>query len=106
MCRVARQPVDRAEEALEWLQDRVDHILVHLDVDVIDASLFPLANVPNRTGVDFDKIMQAVNVFISSEKACGLVIAEVNPDHDPGLKMTNRLVDEVVKILKAKAEQA
>ena len=89
-----------AREALSWLEERVDHIFVHLDVDVIDPGLFPLGNVPNWTGVNFPKIMTAMKTFLASDKALGLMIAEVNPDHDPGLKMTERLVDEVVAGLK------
>jgi arginase len=98
---VAANPVARAAEALSWLEERVDHILVHLDVDVIDPGMFPLGNVPNWTGVGFPKIMTALRIFLASRKAVGLTIAEVNPDHDPGLRMTSRLVDEIVLSLKA-----
>lgn len=97
---VALDAIGRAREALSWLEERVDHILVHLDVDVIDPGLFPLGNVPNWTGVKFPEIMTALNIFLASDKALGLMIAEVNPDHDPGLKMTERLVDKVVAGLK------
>jgi len=39
---------------------------------------------------------------LESKKAVGLMIAEVNPDHDLGLKMTTTLVDEIVAGLKAR----
>lgn len=96
---VAKEPERRAKQALDWMEKRVDHIIVHLDVDSIDASLYPLANVPNFTGAAFEAIMKALEVFLGSEKAAALVIAEVNPDHDPGAKMTERLVDEVTGYL-------
>jgi arginase len=35
-----------AEAALKWLEERVDYIHVHLDVDAIDPGKFPLCNVP------------------------------------------------------------
>lgn len=44
---IAENATARANEALSWLEDRIDHILVHLDVDVIDPGLFPLGDVPN-----------------------------------------------------------
>lgn len=97
---VAKDPSGRAKQALAWLEERVDYIFVHLDVDAIDATEFPLANVANRTGVNFQQIMTAMKIFLTSKKACGLSIAEVNPDHDPGLKMTNMLVNELVDGLK------
>ena len=99
---VAREPEQRAREALEHLEEKVDIIFVHLDVDAIDPGLFPLANIPNFTGVKFEEMMRALKVFLDSPKVEGLAIAEVNPDHDPGLHMVERLTDEVVSMLKAR----
>lgn len=62
--------VEEARAALKWMEDRVDFILVHLDVDVIDPQEFPLCNVPNWTGLGFKEVMEAVNIFLTSEK-CG-----------------------------------
>jgi arginase family enzyme len=93
---VQKAPVERAQEALCWLEERVDYIIVHLDVDVIDPGEFPLCNVPNWTGLGFEECMAALKVFLKSEKAVALSVAEVNPDHDPGLEMTGALVDEII----------
>lgn len=99
---VSREPEQRAKEALEYLNDNVDIIMVHLDVDAIDPQMFPLANVPNFTGVKFEEMMRALRIFLASEKVGGLTLAEVNPDHDPGLKMVERLTEEVVGMLAAR----
>ncbi|ETS79928.1 hypothetical protein PFICI_07457 [Pestalotiopsis fici W106-1] len=96
---VARQPIEQAMAALRFLEERVDIIVVHLDVDSIDPRMFPLANVPNHTGVEFHQMMQALRVILYSEKVGALVVAEVNPNHDPGLDMTERLTDSIVDIL-------
>ncbi|KAK5061305.1 hypothetical protein LTR84_007847 [Exophiala bonariae] len=101
---VARAPEQRAREALKYLEDEVDVIMVHLDVDSIDPQLFPLANVPNFTGVTFDEMMQSLGVFLRSDKVIGLTIAEVNPDHDPGLRMVERLTAEIVDMLGARGK--
>ncbi|OCT49515.1 hypothetical protein CLCR_07419 [Cladophialophora carrionii] len=93
---VQRNPVKEAKAALEWMEDKVDYILVHLDVDVIDPGLYPLGNVPNWTGLSFEATMAAFKTFLRSDKVVGLSIAEVNPDHDPGLRMTTELVDNIV----------
>ena len=99
---VARDPEQCAREALKHLEDRVDIIMVHLDVDSIDPLMFPLANVPNLTGVTFEQMMQSLKVFLSSEKVGGMTIAEVNPDHDPGLELVERLTNEIVTMLAAR----
>lgn len=101
---VAREPEERAKEALKYLEARVDTIVVHLDVDSIDPSMFPLANVPNFTGVTFEQMMRALRVFVGSRKVGVLTIAEVNPDHDPGLEMIGRLTDQVVQMLAARPD--
>lgn len=72
---------------------------MHLDVDSIDPGEFPLANVPNFTGVTFPNMMSALEVFLGSESVIGMIVAEVNPDHDPGLMMTKRLADGIVAML-------
>lgn len=83
-------------------RENVDYIVVHLDVDAIGGSLYPLANVPNFTSAGFEAIMAALEVFLQSEKAARLVIAEINPGHDPSAEMTRRLVDGVVPFLGAR----
>ena len=100
---VAREPEQRARSALKYLEERVDVIIVHLDVDSIDPLMYPLANLPNFTGVGFEEMMRALRVFLGSEKVGGLTIAEVNPDHDPRLKMVERLTDEIVWMLAARS---
>lgn len=99
---VARAPEERAAGALRFLEERVDIIMVHLDIDSIDPRMFPLAHLPNYTGVGFEEMMRALKVFVGSDKIGGLTIAEVNPDHDPGLEMTEKLTKEVVEMLAAR----
>jgi arginase len=97
---VAKDPELQAHAALKYLdQQSIDSILVHLDVDAIDPGEFPLANLPNHTGVRFDVMMRALGVFMASNKTVALCVAEVNPDHDPGLKMTTMLADAIAEML-------
>ncbi len=93
---VQKDPIKEAAAALKWMEDKVDYIFVHLDVDVIDPGLYPLGNVPNWTGLRFAAAMAAFKTFLQSKKLMGLSVAEENPNHDPGLKMTEQLVKEIV----------
>ncbi|KAF2824114.1 Arginase/deacetylase [Ophiobolus disseminans] len=92
---VARDSQQCARDALAHLDQHVDVILVHLDIDAIDAGDFPLANVPQYTGARFEHVMSALEVFVGCEKVGALCVAEGNPDHDPGLGMVRRLVGRV-----------
>lgn len=97
---VAKAPGEQAEAALRYFEQQgVDAIVVHLDVDAIDPGEFPLANLPNYTGVKFEAMMQALGVILRHEKTAGLCVAEVNPDHDPGLRMTQMLSDKLASML-------
>ncbi|KAJ4011194.1 hypothetical protein NW752_007271 [Fusarium irregulare] len=100
---VAKEPELRARETLAYLDEMVDVIMVHLDVDSIDAGTFPLANVPNFTGVEFEVMMRALKVFLGSPKVAGLTIAEVNPDHDPDFLMIEKLASCVADMLGAES---
>jgi arginase len=100
---IVKESEERAKEALHYLEDRVDIIVVHLDVDAIDPQTFPLANVPNFTGVAVEQMIRALSVFMDSEKVGALTIVGVNLDHDPGLKMVERLASEVVTMLVARS---
>jgi arginase len=84
---------------LHYLEERVDVILVHLDVNSINPRTFPIANVPNYTGVNFKAIMQALVVFVASNKVACLCVAEVNLDYNPKLKIVERLSKEIVGML-------
>lgn len=99
---VAKDPEQRARETLEYLEDKVDVIMVHLDVDSIDPGTFPLANVPNFTGVEFEVMMRALRVLLGSSKVTGLTVAEVNPDHDPGFVMIDKLASHIADMLGAR----
>lgn len=97
---VTKNSEQQAQAALDYFDKQgVDSILVHLDVDAIDPGEFPLANLPNHTGVKFETMMRALSVFMTHKNTVGLCIAEVNPDHDPGLKMTAMLSDAVADML-------
>lgn len=89
------EPVSR--EACAQLEARVDHILVHFDVDVIDFRDFPAADVPHEYGLSFGEAMDILRVFVSSRKFAGLVITEFNAGRDVGGKLARRLVRGVAE---------
>jgi arginase len=88
-----------AIEALTRLEKKVQHILVHFDVDVIDCSDFPAADVIHDHGLGFGEAMDALGVFASSSKFAGLVVTEFNSERDEDGSLAQRLVDALVMIL-------
>lgn len=72
-----------AQQAISQLEERVDVVVVHFDVDVIDSADWPLANWPHHNeGLPLSEALACLNVFCDSPKCGGIVITEHNPDHD------------------------
>ena len=71
-----------ATEALDYLEGRSKRFVVHFDVDAIDFTDFPIANVPQFSeGLTFRDAMICLTTFAASPSFGGLTITEINPDH-------------------------
>jgi arginase len=91
-------PRAAAAAALAELEARAGTVVVHFDVDVVDTGDLPLANFPHfGQGLSLADALACLEVFLGSAKLGGLVVTEVNPDHDPddGGQL-GRLVDGLV----------
>ncbi len=90
-----------AIEALAKLEAKVEQVLIHFDVDVIDSRDFPAADVLHEQGLTFEEAMDALKIFVSSSKFAGLVITEFNSNRDKDGSLARRLVEGLVTILGA-----
>jgi arginase len=97
---VRADPSGQAAQALSYLENRVDSVLIHLDVDVLDTGAFPLANFPHFAGLTLPEVATCLQVFCASPRFAGLVLTEVNPDHDPEGLLISQLLDVLVKALR------
>ena len=106
-CRMTKYPLaqirgtakEAAKEVLTQLENKVDSILIHFDVDVIDSADFPAVDVPHSHGLHFSEAMSALEVFIASRKLVGLVVTEFNADYDAEGIQARQFVDTFVKVL-------
>ena len=96
---VRADPAGEAQRARGYLDRRSVSYLVHFDVDVLHTGLFPLANYPHFAGLTLDEVSACLNEFARGERFGGLVITEVNPDHDPSGQMLRALTARVVRAL-------
>ncbi len=96
---VRADPGGEARRALGYLGRRCDSYLVHFDVDVLHTGLFPVANFPHFAGLGLDEAGACLDAFAGGEKFGGLVITEVNPDHDPSGQLLKTLVARVARAL-------
>jgi len=94
---VRADPAGEAQRARAYLGRRSDSYLVHFDVDVLHTGLFPLGNFPHFAGLTLDEVSVCLNEFAGGERFGGLVITEVNPDHDPSGQLLRTLAARVVE---------
>ena len=79
---VQGRAAEAAREALKYVEERAQRFVAHFDVDVIDFTGFPMADVPQFSpGLPYRDAMACLAAFVSSPKFGGLTVTEFNPDH-------------------------
>ncbi|HKE17226.1 MAG TPA: arginase family protein [Kofleriaceae bacterium] len=93
-----------ASEALSYLEAQsLDGFWIHVDADVLDrepVDCFAEDDMADETGAGglaFDEIGEALEVFLSSERAAGLEMTIYDPELDPDGDCGDRLVNSVVR---------
>jgi arginase len=85
----------RASAALDHRQ-----VVVHVDVDVVDAFDLPLADIATYgRGVRLDHLIRFLTVMLSDPRVVGMTLAEANPDHDTDGSSIARLVAALIGAL-------
>jgi len=80
---VKKSPAKAAEHAIQW-GAQFDRLLIHLDVDVLAYTHFPIAeNVRRSNGLALSELAQLLAILTQAPNWRALTITEVNPDHAP-----------------------
>ena len=83
LAEVKEDPVGAARRAAAW-GAQYDRLLIHLDVDVLSFTDFPIAeNVRRCDGLSFDALSAALVPLVTAPNWRALTVTEVNPDHAP-----------------------
>jgi arginase len=97
---VIADPVAAARRALTALPHQ--HLVVHFDVDVLDALDLPLADIATYgTGMRLDHVGPLLRTVVADSRVVGMTLVEVNPDHDPDGTSVRRLVAALAAALGA-----
>jgi arginase len=94
---VRSDPASAAAQAYAALAGRVDRLLVHFDVDVIDFTDTPLSeNTGRNEGLAYDDAVGALHDLVRTPLFGGLTITELNPSHtEDGADSLGRLVRDI-----------
>jgi arginase len=82
---VHRDPGAAARKAVAW-GARFERLLVHVDVDVLSFTSFPIAeNVRRQDGLTLLELGTMLQELLEARNWAALTVTEVNPDHAPVL---------------------
>jgi arginase len=91
---VAADPIGTSRVLQKWAS-QFDHILIHLDADVLDFVDFQLAeNYRRNIGLKLRELMSALEELLKIPNWTALTITEINPDHGEGDGSTLRAFSE------------
>ncbi len=83
-----------AAEARRQLEDgRLDGFWIHLDADVLDASIMPAVDSPNPGGLSFPELTTILATLLASGRAVGINVGIYDPELDPDRSYGAALVD-------------
>ena len=68
-----------AEEAVAALAERVDHLYLHVDADVLDPSLMPSSPVAAPDGPDLERTLAAIRAAMATGKVRAYGVVAVDP---------------------------
>ncbi len=88
-----------AIRALQELESKAEHILVHFDVDVVDYGDFPAVDVPHRPGLALAQAQEALRIFVGSRRSVGLVVTEFNAAHDGDGNLAEKLIGTIEEVM-------
>jgi arginase len=94
---IRADPAAAASRSLELLGDRMDRVLVHFDVDVIDFTDVPLSENPGRNeGLAYADAIPTLRSLLQEPRLAGVTVTELNPAHvEEGTGSIERLARDV-----------
>jgi arginase len=85
--------------AAEQLATGPGRFWIHLDVDVLDERAMPATDYHMPGGLGWDELAELLGPLAASPAAAGLSVACLNPEKDPGGRLTQRTSDLVAEAL-------
>lgn len=86
------------ENALDRLADRVDMLIVNVDLDVLDPTLVPSASTPSPNGLTIRQVARMLKYAIASGKTALIAITSLNPG---GRQRAERSIESTLALLES-----
>lgn len=101
---VIKDPAGAAKKIVDGWAAQFNHILIHVDVDVLNYVDMPLAeNYRRDKGLTLDQLVDALAEFVKTPNWSVLTITEINPDHGAADGSTLKVFSEQLATVIGKA---
>jgi arginase len=88
-----------AGEILRHLQSKCDCVYLHIDLDVLDESVFSAQGLPVPDGLSKEEFQNTLKVLVKSGKLCGLALMVFDAAKDADGSQAKRIVELVTGAL-------
>lgn len=96
---VLDDPHATGTRAATWA-DRLDRPMwLHVDLDVLDPSVFPAVTYPQPAGPDLNQLAALLSPLARSPALRGVSVADFRPDLDPDGRYAKMLIDLLTRVL-------
>ncbi|WP_440116852.1 arginase family protein [Paenibacillus sp. QZ-Y1] len=74
---------------------------LHLDADVLDASIMPCVDCPEPNGLNWNELDYILKTILNSNRIVGMTVAILDPDLDSGAQdVTRTFCNMLIDVLK------
>jgi arginase len=95
----AQGPAEAGRLAAERLAESAERFWIHLDVDVLDERAMPATDYLMPGGLGWDELAELLGPLCASPALAGLSVGCLNPEKDPGGRLTRRTCDLLTHVL-------
>ncbi|MCW4044282.1 MAG: arginase family protein [Candidatus Bathyarchaeota archaeon] len=94
-----------AGEALRYLESKCDGVYLHVDLDVLDVSVFSAQGLSVPDGLSKEEFQRTVRVFVASGKLCGLAFMVFDAAKDADGSQAEKIVGLITGVLKQSVQE-
>jgi arginase len=88
-----------AEEILRYLESKCGCLYLHIDLDVLDMSVFSAQGLPVPDGLSKEEFQSTIKVLVKSGKLCGVALMVFDAAKDADGSQARRIVELVAGTL-------
>jgi arginase len=88
-----------AEEILRYLKSKCSCLYLHIDLDVLDTSVFSAQGLPVPNGLSKEEFQSTLKVLVTSGRLCGIALMVFDAAKDADGSQARRIVELVAGTL-------